>query len=162
MLAKPSEKRNDLKLTSATIICGIMTQSKDRAVASVGLPALRIAGECLTRRDQQNEILNLLVEIQRATGWQTSTWIDELMIVWKRESLPSEQMELKLPLRGLENPLQTPKIHPNTYVHVRALYDYVSQDQNELIFKKDDLLQVWGRLEDSGWWEGPIRVEIDE
>ncbi|KAL8791586.1 MAG: hypothetical protein Q9195_005850 [Heterodermia aff. obscurata] len=84
MRAHPSKKQNDRKLSSAASICGIMAHTKDRAVACVGLPALRVAGECLTRRDQQDEVLNLLNAIQKETGWRISIWRYELMAVWKR------------------------------------------------------------------------------
>ena len=154
MHAHPSEKHDELKLFSANSICGIMAHTEDSAVASVGLPALRVAGECLTRRDQQNEFLDLLDQIRKETGWQISGWKDELMIVWERDSLSAEEMEPESPPSKFENSLQTPKTHPTTYFYVRALYDYFSEDQYRLNFNKGDLIQVYP---DSGCWEGSLR-----
>ena len=85
MHALPSKEHNDLKLSSAATICGIMAHTKDRAVASVGLPALAVAAECLTGQDQQDEVLILLDHIRRATGWQILNLEDDLMTLWKRD-----------------------------------------------------------------------------
>lgn len=38
-------------------------------------------------------------------------------------------------------------------VLVRAMYDYESEDPTNLVFKKDDVIQVLAQLE-SGWWAG--------
>ena len=85
MHAHPSKKHNDLKLSSAATICGIMAHTRDRAVASVGLPALAVVAECLTGRDQQDEVLILIDHIRRATGWQIFNLEDDLMTVWKQD-----------------------------------------------------------------------------
>ena len=84
-------KHNELMLSSATAICGIMAHTKDRAVASVGLPALRVAGECLTRPEEQMEILYLLDTIRNETGWRVSKWRNELMTFWSNNSQPADQ-----------------------------------------------------------------------
>ena len=74
-----------------------MAHTKDRAVASVGLPALRVAGECLTRPKEQKEILYLLDTIRNETGWRVSKWRDQLMTFWSKNSQPADQTVMTRP-----------------------------------------------------------------
>ena len=147
-----------MKLSSATTICGIMAHTKDRAVASVGLPALRIACESLTRQDQQNEVLSLLDQIRRETGWQISKLKDGLMIVWKLDSASGEQMESEPSLSKPQNLLETLKIHPYDRIYVRVMHNYVDVSEyqkSRTYFHKGDVIQVlrW----ENGWWQGSSR-----
>ncbi|RKP06027.1 SH3 domain-containing protein, partial [Thamnocephalis sphaerospora] len=38
-------------------------------------------------------------------------------------------------------------------LYVRALYDYTSNDQSSLRFRRNDVIEVITQL-DSGWWDG--------
>lgn len=46
-------------------------------------------------------------------------------------------------------------VAPPGQLHVRALYDYVADDQTSLSFRQGDTIQVITQLE-SGWWDGVI------
>ena len=155
----PSQTNIDLSTSSATAICGIMAYTEDSVVPSVGLPALRVAGECLTGLNQQNEVLELLDKFRRNSlwRWQMTNWREELKAVWKRGSHLTGQVIPNLSLSKLESPSKLAEVpHSGPYVHARAMYSYVPKDESGLGFAQGDLIQVLKRS-DNGWWEGSLR-----
>lgn len=63
-------------------ICGIVAHVKDRGVASVSIRCLAIAAECLTTRETQEEVLEMLDKIIKETGWQVGFLKSELQEKW--------------------------------------------------------------------------------
>ncbi|OAX83315.1 hypothetical protein ACJ72_02315 [Emergomyces africanus] len=55
---------------------------KDRGVASVSVRCLAIAAECLTNRQAQEEVLQIIDKIIKETGWQVAFLRGELMEKW--------------------------------------------------------------------------------
>jgi len=41
-------------------------------------------------------------------------------------------------------------------MYCRALYDYTSRGPNELTFRRNDVIEVFGRSQ-NGWWDGLVR-----
>ena len=91
------EAQRGLRIASATSICGIMKHVPitDKGIVTVGLPALKVAGECLATEPKNEdvllkllEILGLLRRIEDETGWQTKHWRIILGRIW---STPSAQ-----------------------------------------------------------------------
>jgi len=75
----------DLKLSSADSICGIMAGDHmgDRILVMIGVPALRIAGECLENKPkEQDEFLKLLIHIEDETGWRSEQWRRDFRSLW--------------------------------------------------------------------------------
>ena len=82
--AHPAQTNQAQAESTAISVCGIMRHAKDRALARVGLPALRIVGESLTKWVQQDELLDLLKDVHKETGWNIEDWESELLEVWGR------------------------------------------------------------------------------
>ena len=148
MLARtsPLNSQSELKKSSARSICGILAHTKDRAITSIGLPALRIAAATLDKPQEQEEILALLGKIREETGWKVDRWQEQLASIWKLETSTAKNG----PLPGLGPMPPATKIH-----HVRALYEYTSHEAGSLSFRCGDIIQVITRLE-SGWCDGMI------
>jgi len=55
----------------------------DRILVMIGVPALRIAGECLEDKPKErDELLTLLIRIEDETGWRSEHWRRELKSLW--------------------------------------------------------------------------------
>lgn len=67
---------------NSKFICGISAHVKDRGVASVALRSLAIAGECLTDRREQEEVLQIFDKIRQETGWRVGFVNTELKQKW--------------------------------------------------------------------------------
>ena len=170
MLLRSSTKTDD-KTYSATAICGIMAHTKDRAIAGIGLPAIRVAGESLTKRKEQEEVVDILRKIQKETGWQTGHWIKELQTIWKWDkqikseasndayAARSNKDHTTLSLSQSVDPTKTDsrvkpnliKLRPRIYVY--AICDYHEKDEACLDFNKGDGIFVRYQSAD-GWSEG--------
>ncbi|KAJ4296907.1 hypothetical protein N0V90_006955 [Kalmusia sp. IMI 367209] len=99
------------------LICGISAHVKDRGVASVALRSLAIAAECLTRRDAQEEVLNIVDKIRTETGWRVGFMNDELKERWgwnnqehqqaqpPQQQAPAPQMQPQTRMYPRMNPL---------------------------------------------------------
>ncbi|EGE83249.1 hypothetical protein RJZ56_002338 [Blastomyces dermatitidis] len=77
-----SENMMAMQQSHAHDICGIVAHVKDRGVASVSLRCLAIAAECLTNRQAQEEVLQIIDKIIKETGWQVAFLRTELMEKW--------------------------------------------------------------------------------
>ncbi|KKZ63669.1 hypothetical protein EMCG_02037 [[Emmonsia] crescens] len=77
-----SENMMTMQQSHAHDICGIVAHVKDRGVASVSLRCLAIAAECLTNRQAQEEVLQIIDKIIKETGWQVAFLRGELMEKW--------------------------------------------------------------------------------
>jgi hypothetical protein len=80
--SKDTEEMNSLMMDHARLICGITAHVKDRGVASVAIRSLAIAGECLTDRREQEEVLEVFEKIQKETGWRVGFLGQELRTKW--------------------------------------------------------------------------------
>lgn len=77
----PFTEHKNKQIASASAICGILkhTNVKDRAVASVGVPALKIAIEILASSCpepmKREEIKEISYRIGTETGWDAAEWL---------------------------------------------------------------------------------------
>jgi hypothetical protein len=76
---------------NSKFICGISAHVKDRGVASVALRSLAIAGECLTDRREQEEILQIFDKIRQETGWRIGFVNTELKTKWGWDAQDQQQ-----------------------------------------------------------------------
>jgi hypothetical protein len=63
-------------------ICGIVAHVKDRGVASASIRCLAVAGEQLTIRREQEEVLEIFEKIKKETGWRVAFIGDALKEKW--------------------------------------------------------------------------------
>ena len=78
---------------NSKFICGISAHVKDRGVASVALRSLAIAGECLTDRREQEEVLQIFDKIRQETGWRVGFVNTELKQRWGWDTPQQEQQQ---------------------------------------------------------------------
>ncbi|PGH02419.1 hypothetical protein AJ79_07651 [Helicocarpus griseus UAMH5409] len=93
-----SQSMMEMQQSHANDICGIVAHVKDsRGVGSVSLRCLAIAAECLTNRQAQEEVLQIIDKIMKETGWQVAFLRGELMERWgwntNSSSSPSQQQQ---------------------------------------------------------------------
>lgn len=93
----PSEETRQMALTHAHQICGIAGHITDRGVASVTLRSLVLSGEILERRQEQQEVLNIISKIAKETGWRVHGLFVYLKQHWRWET----------PASGLPSPVPT-------------------------------------------------------
>ncbi|KAL9098184.1 MAG: hypothetical protein Q9163_006107 [Psora crenata] len=111
-----TQEMRNLEMHHARELCGIVAHVKDRGVASVALRSLAIAGECLTDRDEQDEVIGIFEKICQQTGWRIGFIFDALRKKWGRTDdipqqnpgYPSSTTALppppKMPPMGIVNP----------------------------------------------------------
>lgn len=92
----------ELKLYHSRQICGIVAHVKDRGVASASIRCLAVAGESLTDKQEQQEVLAIFDRIKTETGWRVDFIHDDLREKWSLNPAPSTQK--KVP-SGITNPL---------------------------------------------------------
>ncbi|ETN41841.1 uncharacterized protein HMPREF1541_03778 [Cyphellophora europaea CBS 101466] len=63
-------------------ICGIVAHVKDRGVASASIRCLAVAGENLTVKREQEEVLDIFDKIKKETGWRVAFINDALKEKW--------------------------------------------------------------------------------
>ncbi|KAK7957860.1 C6 zinc finger domain-containing protein [Apiospora saccharicola] len=66
----------------ARAVCGIVAHTRDRGVASVSIRSLAIVAEVLTDRAEQRECVDILENIDKATGWKLGSVVKNLKRVW--------------------------------------------------------------------------------
>jgi hypothetical protein len=72
----------EMKVYHSRQICGIVAHVKDRGVASASIRCLAVAGECLTVRREQEEVLHIFDRIKKETGWRVDFIHDDLKEKW--------------------------------------------------------------------------------
>lgn len=77
-----SQKMQTKQQQHAHDICGIVAHVKDRGIASLSIRFLAIAAGCLATRDAQEEIIHILDNVIKETGWQAEHIKDELQEIW--------------------------------------------------------------------------------
>jgi hypothetical protein len=78
---------------NSKFICGISAHVKDRGVASVALRSLAIAGECLTDRREQEEVLQIFDKIRQETGWRVGFVNTELKQRWGWDTPQNQEQQ---------------------------------------------------------------------
>lgn len=73
---------DELRLYHSRQICGIVAHVKDRGVASASIRCLAVAGENLTSRPEQEEVLEIFEKIKKETGWRVAFIGDNLKEKW--------------------------------------------------------------------------------
>ena len=80
---KPTaDAMQDQRIYHSQQICGIVAHVKDRGVASASIRCLAVAGDNLTVRREQDEVLDIFTRINKETGWRIQFIIDELKEKW--------------------------------------------------------------------------------
>lgn len=82
VLSVSSGEMHEMQTSHAHDLCGIVAHVKDRGVASVAIRSLAIAGECLTSRREQEEVLTIFEKIRKETGWRVAFLFKELKEKW--------------------------------------------------------------------------------
>ena len=67
---------------SVGLVTFIPLLTSSRGVASASIRCLAIAGECITSRREQEEVLELFEKIKKETGWRVSFINDRLKEKW--------------------------------------------------------------------------------
>lgn len=80
----------EMKLHHSRQVCGIVAHVKDRGVASASIRCLAAAGENLTDRREQEEVLQIFDRIKQETGWRVDFIHDDLRERWGWTSIASE------------------------------------------------------------------------
>jgi hypothetical protein len=78
VLAETDEMRQE----HSRQICGIVAHVKDRGVASASIRCLAVAGENLTVKREQEEVLEIFDKIKKETGWRVAFINDALKEKW--------------------------------------------------------------------------------
>jgi len=73
---------HEMKLHHSRQVCGIVAHVKDRGVASASIRCLAAAGENLTDRREQEEVLQIFDRIKKETGWRVDFIHDDLRERW--------------------------------------------------------------------------------
>ena len=95
LLPMPNPEMASLLHDHAHQICGIVAHVKDRAVASVALRSLALAGETLIQRDEQEEVIRIFEKVRKETGWNVTYVLKELRDKWgwiSEEQMLRDQM----------------------------------------------------------------------
>jgi len=71
-----------MKVYHSRQICGMVAHVKDRGVASASIRCLAVAGENLTVRREQEEVLQIFDKIKKETGWRINFIHDDLKEKW--------------------------------------------------------------------------------
>ena len=80
--AQTSQEMQSLRVEHSRLICGIVAHVKDRGVASASIRCLAIAGEVLTLRPEQDEVIRMFDRIKKETGWRVDFIWDDLKEKW--------------------------------------------------------------------------------
>ncbi|KAK8043055.1 hypothetical protein PG994_013538, partial [Apiospora phragmitis] len=82
ILPKDSDEARAVQQHHAHQVCGIVAHTRDRGVASVSIRSLAIVAEVLTDRAEQRECVDILENIDKATGWKLAAVVKNLKRVW--------------------------------------------------------------------------------
>lgn len=77
-----AEEMQEMRVYHSRHICGIVAHVKDRGVASASIRCLAVAGENLTIRREQEEVLQIFDRIKKETGWRVTFIHDDLKEKW--------------------------------------------------------------------------------
>ena len=77
-----ADAMQEMKLHHSRQICGIVRHVKDRGVATGSIRCLAVAGEFLTERREQEEVLQIFDQIKKETGWRVTFIHDDLKEKW--------------------------------------------------------------------------------
>ncbi|KAK7996553.1 hypothetical protein PG989_004593 [Apiospora arundinis] len=89
ILPKDSDEARAVQQHHAHQVCGIVAHTRDRGVASVSIRSLAIVAEVLTDRAEQRECVDILENIDKATGWKLAAVVKNLKRVWGWEKMNS-------------------------------------------------------------------------
>ncbi|KAK7905334.1 hypothetical protein LTR67_000054 [Exophiala xenobiotica] len=90
MQPQTAEEMQEMRLYHSRQICGIVAHVKDRGVASASIRCLAVAGEHLTVRREQEEVLSIFDRIKKETGWRVTFLHDDLKEKWGWPKSPQE------------------------------------------------------------------------
>lgn len=90
MQPQTAEEMQEMRLYHSRQICGIVAHVKDRGVASASIRCLAVAGEHLTVRREQEEVLSIFDRIKKETGWRVTFIHDDLKEKWGWNTSPQE------------------------------------------------------------------------
>ncbi|EXJ55819.1 hypothetical protein A1O7_08749 [Cladophialophora yegresii CBS 114405] len=82
MQPQTADEMQEMRLHHSRQICGIVAHVKDRGVASASIRCLAVAGENLTSRREQEEVLQIFDRIKKETGWRVDFIHDDLREKW--------------------------------------------------------------------------------
>jgi hypothetical protein len=88
---------HEMKIHHSRQICGIVAHVKDRGVASAAIRCLAVAGENLSLREEQQEVLQIYDRIKEETGWRVAFIKDDLKEKWGWNSQGSEYDNMSTP-----------------------------------------------------------------
>ncbi|KIX04333.1 uncharacterized protein Z518_05201 [Rhinocladiella mackenziei CBS 650.93] len=77
-----ADEMREMRVYHSRLICGIVAHVKDRGVASASIRCLAVAGENLTVRREQEEVLQIFDRIKKETGWRVTFIHDDLKEKW--------------------------------------------------------------------------------
>jgi len=140
----PIQGPNDPEMWSildqnSKFICGISAHVKDRGVASVALRSLAIAGECLTNRREQEEVLQIFDKIRQETGWRVGFVNTELKQKWgwdttiRGQEQQQQQQEAQQQQQQHQQHQQQRQLQPQD--QQQELNDHI-QDNRNMIFQQ--------------------------
>lgn len=90
IMSADTPEMNSIMSHHAHEICSIVAHSRDRGIASVAIRSLAIAAECLTIRQEQEEVLRVFEHIRMKTGWRISFINEELKQKWNWAEEPQQ------------------------------------------------------------------------
>ena len=82
MSQQVADEMHELRTYHSRQICGIVAHVKDRGVASASIRCLAVAGEHLTVRREQEEVLHIFDKIKKEAGWRVQFIHDDLKEKW--------------------------------------------------------------------------------
>ncbi|ORY59527.1 uncharacterized protein BCR38DRAFT_58865 [Pseudomassariella vexata] len=82
ILPQDSDEAHAVQQHHAHQVCGIVAHAQDRGVASVSIRSLAIVAEVLTERREQHEVVAILKNIDKETGWKLASVIKGLKVKW--------------------------------------------------------------------------------
>ncbi|KIY03896.1 uncharacterized protein Z520_00588 [Fonsecaea multimorphosa CBS 102226] len=82
MHSQKAEEMQEMRIRHSRQVCGIVAHVKDRGVASASIRCLAVAGENLSVRREQEEVLQIFDRIKKETGWRVDSIHDELREKW--------------------------------------------------------------------------------
>lgn len=95
--SRDNEQNRTIQIHHAHQVCGIVAHTKDRGVASVAIRSLAIASSVLTKRHEQEEVIDILDRINKETGWRLGKVHDELKKAWGWEGVVAPGAPLPMP-----------------------------------------------------------------
>lgn len=90
MQPQTADEMREMTLYHSRQVCGIVAHVKDRGVASASIRCLAVAGEHLTSRREQEEVLQIFDRIKKETGWRVTFIHDDLKEKWHWNQHPHD------------------------------------------------------------------------